>query len=137
MAQDKKHQHRTNDRKNGLEWTVFTLSLLLVLAIFGYLGYQVYKDEPSSPDIYIDEWPDPSGQNPHRYQVLIHNKGGQTAETLVVEVALRKDGKDLEKAQLQIAFAPKESERNGWVNFEHDPAQADSVVAHVVSYKAP
>lgn len=134
---DNSNGSKGKDQKNALEWVVFGLSLVLVMGVLGYWGYQVYADKPAPPDLYVEKWPAPSRLSPHRYHVLIHNKGGQTAENVKVEVALQQDGKDIEKAQLDIAFAPQESKREGWVNFDADPAEADSVVARVVSYKKP
>lgn len=137
MDKVKKAEQEWEDKKSWLEWVVFAISLLLVAGILAYWGYQTYTDVPSSPDIYVEKKADPSPYNPHRYHVVIHNKGGETAETVIVEVALQQDGKDLEKAELEVAFAPKESKREGWVNFNADPASADSVVTRVVSYKKP
>jgi len=126
-----------NDDKNKLEWTVFFCSLILVLAVLGYLVYQVYTATKETPDLVVEAWQDPSDHNPYRYRVLVYNMGGQTAETVTIEVVVKKDGKDVEKAELQIPFVPKESEREGWVNFSKNPALADTVVAHVISYYKP
>lgn len=126
-----------DDKKNFLEWTVFAISLLLVAAILGYLAFQVYTEKEETPDILVETKPDPSDNNPYRYLVTVQNIGGQTAENVTIEVAVKKNGQDVEKNELQIAFVPKESEREGWVNFSKDPAQADTVEAHVISFKKP
>lgn len=126
-----------DDSKNALEWTVFAVSLLLILGVFGYLAYQVYTEKEESPDILVETRHDPSDHNPFRYHVTIHNKGGQTAEAVTVEVAMKQDGKEVGKAELQIPFVPKESKREGWVNFSEDPNKADTVEARVLSYKKP
>lgn len=126
-----------DDNKNKLEWIVFAISLLLVAAILGYLSYQVYTEKEETPDILVELMPDPSDHNPYRYLVSVHNRGGQTAETVTIEVAMKMDGQEVEKAELQIAFVPKESTREGWVNFSKSPAQADTVEAHVRSFEKP
>ncbi|MDX5418542.1 MAG: hypothetical protein LPK09_04945 [Hymenobacteraceae bacterium] len=126
-----------DDDKNALEWTVFGVSLLLVLSILAYLVYQVYTDKPATPDLVVEYFHDPSDHAPQRYRVVVHNRGGETAEEVHVELALEQGGKQLERAELSIAFAPKESKREGWVNFKEDPARADTLVARVVSYKKP
>lgn len=137
MDKTKRNYREGDDAKNPLEWAVFAVSLLLIMAILGYLGYQAYTYQPSSPDIQVKYQADPSVQAPYRYHVSIVNLGGETAEEVLVEVALQKEGKDMETAELQIPFAPKESIREGWVTFKADPATADSVAARVVSYKKP
>ncbi|MBF9254444.1 hypothetical protein I2I11_14160 [Pontibacter sp. 172403-2] len=129
--------NQQGDQKNWLEWAVFGLSLLLVLTILVYLGYKTYTQKPATPDLYVEYQPDPSPHSPFRYHVSVHNTGGKTAEVVQVEMVLWQGGEEMEKAEMQIDFAPQKSKREGWVLFSKDPALADSVVARVVSYKQP
>jgi uncharacterized protein (TIGR02588 family) len=133
----KAKQAAGDDDKNALEWTVFGVSLLLVLSILVYLAYQVYHEKPSTPDLVVEYYPDPSDNAPHRYRVVVHNKGGETAEDVTIALSLENGNEELEAAALNIPFAPKESKREGWVNFRKDPLLADTLVARVVSYKKP
>lgn len=137
MGERDKEGDEGKDQKNALEWAVFGVSLLLVAGVLGYWSFQVFNDGPSSPDLYVERRLDPAAGSPYRYRVAVHNKGGQTAESAMVEVALKRNGQELEKAHLQISFVPNGSKREGWVTFETDPAEADTVVARVVSYKKP
>lgn len=137
MDTAKQPDEQNIDRKNWLEWAVFSISLVLVLSVLGYLGYQAYTKKPSTPDLYVESWPDPSAHAPYRYRVLLRNSGGTTAEEVLLELALVKGNETLEKAELHIAFAPQESKREGWVIFSSDPKNADTLVARVVSYKKP
>lgn len=116
---------------------MFALSLVLVLAILAYLGYQTYTHEASTPDLQVVSWYDPSEHAPNRYHVLLENKGGETAEEVLVELVLMKGGAEVETAELQIPFAPRESKREGWVAFKNKPEHADTVMVSVVSYKRP
>ncbi|MFD2247344.1 hypothetical protein [Pontibacter ruber] len=137
MEKTKRKYREGDDSKNPLEWTVFAVSLLLIVSILGYLGHQAYTYVPTSPDIQVKYRPDPSVQAPYRYHVSIINLGNQTAEEVLVELALKRGSDELETAELQIPFAPKESEREGWVTFKTNPATADTVAARVMSYKKP
>lgn len=116
---------------------MFGISLLLVLSILAYLSYQAYTDKPSSPDLVVEYFPDASPNAPYRYRVVVHNRGGETAEEVQIELAVEIEGEQVESADLSIDFAPKASKREGWVNFKADPQQADTLVAWVVSYKRP
>lgn len=116
---------------------MFGVSLALVLAILVYLSYVAITHKPSTPDLVVTHFHDPSANAPHRYRVVVENKGGETAEEVQVELTLESGGKEVESAELNIAFSPKESKREGWVNFKEDPASADTLVARVVSYKRP
>lgn len=116
---------------------MFVVSLLLVLSILAYLSYQTYIDVPSTPDLVVRYYPDPTDNAPQRYRVEVYNEGGETAEEVQIELTLEKGGEVLESAQLNIAFAPKNSMREGWVNFKEDPMQADTLAARVMSYKRP
>lgn len=116
---------------------MFGISLLLVLGILAYLSYQTYIDTPGSPDLAVRYFHDPSPNAPQRYRVEVHNQGDETAEEVQVELVLQRDGEKLEDAQLSIAFSPKESKREGWVNFSETPAATDTIVARVMSYKRP
>lgn len=129
--------HEVIDQKNLLEWTVFWVSLLLVVSIFGYLGYQAYSFKPSSPELQVEVKPDPTEQQPNRYHVLVRNKGGETATTVLVELELKEEGKPVEKIDLQMMFVPQESSREGWANFTRKPTTEKNVSAHVVSYQKP
>lgn len=137
---DKKKQSNRagdDDDKNALEWSVFGISLVLVLGIMAYLGYMAYTQKPSSPDLAVEYFHDPSANAPHRYRLAVYNRGGETAEEVQVELTIENGGEEVESAELSIAFSPKKSKREGWVNFKKAPGSTDTLVARVVSYKRP
>lgn len=131
-------QHKSkHDEKNWLEWLVFCVSLLLLVSILSYLVYQVIHYQATEPDIVAEATPDPSGSMPNRYSVAVFNKGGTTAEEVLVEFILFTAGEEKEKSELLIAFSPRESKQEGWISFSGKPVVSDSVVTRVVSYKKP
>ncbi|MBB6611712.1 hypothetical protein H7F15_11740 [Pontibacter sp. Tf4] len=137
MSKEKRQEEHKDDRKNWLEWLVFGLSLAMLLGILGYLTYQTVIYKNTDPEVYAKGVPDPSELAPNRYKVTVYNKGGTTAEAVIVEFTLYSQGQEPEVSELTIPFSPKESEREGWVIFRSSPATADSVVARIVSYKKP
>ncbi|WP_187264122.1 hypothetical protein [Pontibacter beigongshangensis] len=127
-----------DDDKNVLEWLVFGLSLLLISSVFVYLGYKAYTAEPDpEPALEVRYLHDPSVSEPYRYHIKVENTGKETAEEVSIQVWTEKDGKEVESAELQLPFAPKESEREGWIILRQDPAEADTILARVKSYKRP
>ncbi len=69
--------------------------------------------------------------------MTVKNNGQVTAEEVHIELVLEKDGQELELATIHLPYAPKESTREGWINFSKNPTEADTLYARVVSYKKP
>jgi uncharacterized protein (TIGR02588 family) len=80
---------------------------------------------------------DASPNAPYRYHLSVKNNGQVTAEEVHIELVLEKDGQELELATIHLPYAPKESTREGWINFSKNPTEADTLYARVVSYKKP
>lgn len=126
-----------SEGKNLLEWTVFTVSLLIVVAVLTYLTFKTITYQPSPADITVALKAKPTSTMPHRYHVSISNIGGETAENVVIEFLLMVSDSTLEKAELEMPFVPQSSKREAWINFSTNPATADSIVTRVVSFKKP
>ena len=125
------------DRKNGLEWAVFGVGLVLVLTILGYLIYKTVTYIPGSPHLVMEYTADPGPHEPNRFHVVVHNRGNETAESITVALGLFREGKEVDKAELSIDFCPKESKREGWVAFSTRVSPVDTVRGWVVSYEKP
>lgn len=123
--------------KNRLEWAVFILGLLLTLGILGYLTYQSLTYTIGTPQLVLDYSHEPGTYEPNRYRVVLRNTGHETAEAVTIELALRRNGQVLERAELDIDFCPRESQREGWMSFSTTPLPTDTIQARVVSYEKP
>ncbi|MFT2011251.1 hypothetical protein ACMA1I_21450 [Pontibacter sp. 13R65] len=133
-----KSKREDDDDKNVLEWGVFGFSLLLISAVVIYLGYKAYMAEDNpKPELEVFYQHDPSEKEPYRYHITVENKGKETAEEVTIQVWTETGGKEVESAELQLPFAPKESMREGWVLFKDNPANADTIYVRVKSYKKP
>ena len=124
-------------QKNKLEWSVFAVSSLLLLGLIAYLCYETFTHKPSPPDLEVSYSKDSSKHNPFAYKIYLKNNGEETAEDVMIEASVLKADSVLEKSELQIAFSPKRSKREGWINFSINPAEADSINVKVMSYKKP
>ncbi len=135
-AEDKGGQNK-EEKKNFLEWAVFAIGLLLVLSVVSYLGYKTFTYEPTPPEIEVNYWADPSEGAPFRYAIEVSNNGGETAEEVTVELVQKTGDATIETAALKLSFVPRDSKREGWLNFHQDPKMADTLLVRVVSYKRP
>jgi uncharacterized protein (TIGR02588 family) len=122
--------------KNGLEWTVFIASSMVVLAVLGYLATKALTEKETPPDLRIETGAVIARDGSYRVPLLVRNTGGATAESVVIEAVLRRGEEELERAQLELSFVPRRSEREGWVTFRHDP-QCCEIVTRAVSYEEP
>ncbi len=136
----KKTNAKSNGRKNEknkLEWSVFALSLLFVLAIVSYLVYETVTHQPSPPDIEITYEKDSLAPHQHSYHVHVSNIGGRTAEDVKIMAQLLKKDKTFETSEFELSYLPKRSHKEGWVSFSSNIEAGDSVKIRVVSYKTP
>lgn len=126
-----------NLEKNWLEWIVFAVSLVLVVATLGYLVYDGATTGNTPPSIEF-ELGKPQLQADHFIvPVSVTNRGDETAEGVHIEVVLENGGQEQESAEFEIAFLPRLSTREGWVTFETDPRTVDGMNARVLGYEKP
>jgi uncharacterized protein (TIGR02588 family) len=107
--------------KNWLEWVVFAIGLVLVLATLGFLVRQSIVAEGGPPEVVARLGEPRPSQGGYLVPVEVANRGQTTAEDVLVPIVLDlPDGKS-EAAELTIAFLPRGSMREGWVSFRRDP----------------
>jgi uncharacterized protein (TIGR02588 family) len=117
--------------KNPLEWTVFGISLLLVLAVMGVLAMEALrwqntparlKVELGAPKQLSGEWCVP---------MKVTNEGEGLASNVEIEVSAGE-----EKAGLTMDFVPRGTVREGKVCFPEgiDPA---TLKGRVLGYEEP
>lgn len=121
--------------KNRLEWLVFGLSLLLVLATVGYLVREALTTERTPPEVLVTLGAPRPGGGGFMVPVLASNRGGRAAEEVQVSVTLELPGSSHESV-LSIPFLPRESERLGWVAFRVDP-RAGLLRVSGVAFQSP
>ena len=124
-------------RKNVLEWTVFAVSLALVLGVMGYLVFSSVQLGEGPPDLEAEP-----GQIIHLetgkflVPVTVRNHGDQTAADVTVEVTLLRGEEEVETAQVTLPLVPYNSERQGVVSFSEDPREGQ-LEARVLGYLLP
>jgi uncharacterized protein (TIGR02588 family) len=123
--------------KNRLEWSVFAVSLVALASIFGLLGYDALTSANEQPDIAISLGTVEAHDGYYIVPLQLKNDGGQSVENVEVEVALTRDGQELESSSVSVAELPRQSSRRAWVAFSINPDAAAALDARVVSYVVP
>lgn len=123
--------------KNWLEWVVFAIGLVLVLATLSYLAYDAATLGDSPPDVEVRAGEAIERRHNFIVPITLVNHGDQTAEGVVVEVVTESGGVEKERAEFTVAFLPRRSTREGWVVFKTDPRTAEQVKARVLGYEKP
>ena len=121
---------------NGVQLVVFSLGVLFILGIIGYLSYKAVKmdDKPPQPEVtadYMPQLPD------YTYRVKVSNKGEETAVNINLKLTLYQDGKAKESGTFSIAYLPIQSEQVGWVVFDTARKPTDSLVVTTITYLRP
>jgi uncharacterized protein (TIGR02588 family) len=122
--------------KNSLEWAVFAVSLAALLATVGFLVWDAATADSSSPDLRVELGPPEPRSGGFAVPVTVRNLGDETAEGVRVEVTLELPGAPPEKAEIDMAFVPRRSRREGWVTFHRDPRQG-RLDGRAVGYEKP
>lgn len=122
--------------KHPLEWAIFALSAILVAATAGYLVHDAVRGGETPPLLSVEVGtPEPLSDS-WLVPVKVRNQGQETAEGVRVEVTLEIPGAPPERAEFDVAFVPRESEREGWVTFRADPSRG-RLTGRAVGYEKP
>lgn len=123
-------------KKNPLEWAVFAVSLVVVLATVGHLVYDAATVRDAKPDLRIELGRPEPRSGGFAVPVTVHNRGDETAEGVRVEVELAIPGGEPERAELDVTFIPRRSKREGWVTFRSDPSRG-RLTGRAMGYEKP
>lgn len=126
----------TRPHKNRLEWSVFAASAVVVVAVLVYLGWSAIHDRRTPPDLRIFTGTTVAAADSYRVPIVVRNDGQSTAESVSIEVLLLRGNEEIERADLELPFVPRQSEREGWVTFRHDP-RCCTLQSRAVGYEAP
>jgi uncharacterized protein (TIGR02588 family) len=122
--------------KNRLEWSVFAVGLVLVLATLGFLIRESVAGDGGPPEVLVTLGPPRPSRGGYLVPVEVTNAGRTTAEDVLVPVALELPDGTREETELNIAFLPRDSKRRGWVTFRADPARGKLQVG-AIAFEEP
>lgn len=121
--------------KNALEWTVFAVGLVLIIATLAYLVREMVTTGSRPPELVVQLGTPRQVMESFQVPVTVVNRGDRLAEGVSVTITLAA-GTEREEAVLSLAFLPHQSTRQGWVTFRSDPKDGNLQVGPV-SYASP
>jgi len=122
-------------KKNWLEWTVFGLSAVIILAVVAVLAFETATVTDSPPQLSVsvgDIVAQPAG---YSIPLTVENTGGNTAENASLELTVERNGEQ-ETGECQIAFVPRQSSGECWVMLSENP-EGGVVKARVLGFEQP
>ncbi len=123
-------------KKNWLEWSVFALSLLLLLLTMAILVREQLSLGKQPPDPQMELGVPEAHTDYFAVPVKVHNHGDETAEDVHLEVKLILPGGESESGEFDLPYLPRHSVREAWVTFRQDPRKG-KLEAHVLGYQKP
>lgn len=125
-----------NAQKNALEWAVFGVSALLIGAVIAILIVTAVRSTDLPPSLQVTTGAARASGVSYQVPVQVENTGDATAEQALIEVVLLTGEREVERAELTMAFVPRHSSRKGHVIFRRDP-RCCSISARVVGHESP
>ena len=122
-------------KKNPLEWTVFGISLAVIIATAAVLIHAHATSGVQPPVIVVTVGETRPQAGGFAVALDVANQGDHTAQAVVIEVVVAGAG-STERNEIELAFVPHGSRRRAWVVFSSDPRGA-VVKARVVGYEEP
>ena len=122
-----------NEEKSWLEWVVFCVSVVMLVAVVGYLVVDGLRDANRPPDIRITLGVPAASAHGFMVPLSVTNLGDQTAQAVELEVSSQ-SGAQAESSALTYDFLASGEVRQGWVGFSFDPKEALS--SRVVGYRS-
>jgi len=115
MSESSKNPER--NKKNWLEWSVFGVSCLLVLATTGFLAKEAWFQEEGPPKIEVTLGEVIRNSDGVDVPVTVTNHGNEVASDLQIEVQAQSEGES-KTATFTIPYLPKRATRQGSVSFK-------------------
>ncbi len=134
----KKNAKATDDppSKNALEWGVFAVSALLLLAVFAHLAWRVLSENGSPGRLVVTTGePQSAADGWTRVPVTVTNEGDAAACGVRLQIKVAA-GTSEQTGELEIDRVPARGERKGQVAFREFPANA-VVTGGIVAHEEP
>lgn len=124
-----------NSTKNLLEWAVFAMSTVLIIAVTACLAWFALRDEEGPPRLEVKTGVPEVENGWVRIPVMVSNSGHRVAANVRVVVSGR-SGPTIREGSFTIGFIPQEGTREGVVTFQGADVPVD-LKCEVIGYETP
>jgi uncharacterized protein (TIGR02588 family) len=104
-----------------LEWVASGIGLLLVLGVFGIIGWQAFNGATMPPVITVAVDNVASVEGGYRVLFRARNTAGEAAAQVEIEGTASTAAADAETSRVVFDYIPGHSERQGGLFFSRDP----------------
>lgn len=110
-------------KKNGLEWSVFGVGLILVGLLAGYLVREALTGPGLKAELRVRLGGPEKAGDVYRTRVTVENVGDESTRAIKVKI---------DDADLDLDYVPRRSTREGFVFTKEPPTKGEAV-----SWQAP
>jgi uncharacterized protein (TIGR02588 family) len=117
-------------RRSGAEWTTLGISIILILALLALVTYVSMTGGDEPPIVQarpLDQEIRHEGES-YYLPVAVTNRGGRTAEEVVVQAELAGNDGSSEASEFTLDFLAGGETREGTVVFATDPAAGELTI---------
>lgn len=107
--------------KNWLEWSVFAIGTIIVVAAVAILVRAAVRTGETPPQLVVQLGTPVAEAGRHRVPVSVENRGDITAAEAVIAIELRDGDTVVERGEVAFIFIPRRAKREGAVVFARDP----------------
>ncbi|HEX9903874.1 MAG TPA: TIGR02588 family protein [Propylenella sp.] len=136
MSRQRQQPSEDERTKRRLEAIAATAGAILALGTIGIVGWNGVTGDDTPPIVIVE----PLGVHEHEdgyvLEVLVFNRGDETAAAVTVEGALRRDGTVVATAEATFDYVARGSRRRGGLYFAEDPRRYD-VKVRALGYIEP
>ena len=108
-----------------LEWVASGIGLVLVLGVFGSIGWQLFKGATMPPVITVEVENVAPVEGGHRVLFRARNRAGEAAAQVEIEGTVSTAGSDPETSRVVFDYIPGHSQRQGGLFFSRDPLSGE------------
>jgi uncharacterized protein (TIGR02588 family) len=137
-------EHETGGSQTGkvvpqvpwLEWVASGTGLVLVLGVFGVIGWQAFDGATMPPVITVEVDNVASVEGGYRVLFRARNRTGEAAAQVEIEGKVTAAGEDEETSKAILDYVPGHSARQGGLFFTRDP-HSGSLAVRAIGFATP